>query len=111
MDNDDFWIGGGLLSAGPILPPSQEVKSGWNLIGHYGTEAKQVYCSLFSLVDTQEGFPRYPSIWGYDSLSDEFIQLDALNPSNMTEPIKCYWLEIDVDDLYVPATTCWGIQN
>jgi hypothetical protein len=85
--------------------PSQKIVNGWNLIGYYGTEPEEnlVYCSLFSLVDTQQGFQRWSSLWGYNSGEQSFI---PLSPSNKMESEKGYWLEIDVTDYYVPSTQC-----
>jgi hypothetical protein len=97
-------VGGDLLNEGQMVPPSVELDKGWNLIGHYGLLAKKVYCSLFSLVDTQQGFPRWSALWGYDS--GEFKSLNNLADS--TSPGKGYWIEMDVEDEYSPATTCWG---
>jgi hypothetical protein len=101
-------VGGELISEGQVLPPSVELDKGWNLIGHYGTSPKPAYCSLFSLVDTQEGFPRWSALWGYNTGSDDFFPLGSLTP---TFPGKGYWVEMDVQDEYSPATTCWGMPS
>jgi hypothetical protein len=98
-------VGGELMSEGQMLPPSVNLNEGWNLIGYYGTSTpKQAYCSLFSLVDTQQGFPRWSALWGYDSSS--FV---PLNSWSYMEAGKGYWIEMDVEDQYSPATTCWGM--
>jgi len=104
-------VGGSLLGPAPGVPPSRELQKGWNLIGHYGTEEKSVYCSLFSLIDTSVGYPRWSALFGYDAPSDNFISLNAMNPGDKTKPGKGYWIEMDVDDLYSPATTCWGFSD
>ena len=100
-------VGGSLLSAGPGIPPSRELQPGWNLIGHYGTEDKPAYCSLFSLVDTSIGFPRWSALFGYDADGnpDDFYEVENWEE---TEAGKGYWLEMDVEDNYGPATACWG---
>ena len=105
LEDDSLVVGGSLLSPGPVVPPSNNLADGWNLIGHYGTDSKQVYCSLYSLIDTSIGYPRWSSLYGYDSLGDEF---EGLNPWDDTEPGKGYWIEMDVEDLYTPSTLCWG---
>ena len=104
----DLIVGGSLLSPAPGVPPSRELQQGWNLIGHYGTESKAVYCSLFSLIDTTIGYPKWGALYGYESPTSTFVELNAMNPSHQTEPGKGYWIEMDVDELYAPATTCWG---
>ncbi|MFC1710815.1 hypothetical protein ACFLZJ_01520 [Nanoarchaeota archaeon] len=100
-------VGGSLLSTGPGVPPSRDLQEGWNLIGHYGTDSDQAYCSLFSLVDTQEGFPRWSALYGYNPIQDTFRALDS---SDLTHAGRGYWLEIDVMDMYSPATACWGFS-
>jgi hypothetical protein len=104
-------VGGSLLGPAPGVPPSVSLEKGWNLIGHYGTTDKSVYCSLFSLIDTNVGFPRWSALNGYDNVNKHFTSLNAMNPSDMTEPGKGYWIEMDVKDLYSPATTCWGFPQ
>jgi hypothetical protein len=112
-EDDDltFNIGGSLLTPGPSSMPSQKVVKGWNLIGYYGTEPeyKSVYCALFSLVDTQQGFPRGSSLWGYDSGTQGFSPLSLFTGEMYTE--KGYWLEMDVEDYYVPSTLCISEAN
>lgn len=100
-------VGGSLLSPGPGTPPSRPLQTGWNLVGHYGTQEKSAYCSLFSLVDTQEGFPRWSALYGYNPISDQFRALDS---SDSTNAGRGYWLEMDVTDMYSPATACWGFE-
>jgi hypothetical protein len=107
-ENTTLVVGGSLLSPAPGVPPSRSLDKGWNLIGHYGTEPKSAYCSLFSLVDTNIGFPRWSALNGYDGASQKFFSLNAMNPSDMTTPGKGYWIEMDTPDTYSPATTCWG---
>jgi len=98
-------VGGSLLAPGPGVPPSRQLQEGWNLIGHYGTDEKEVYCSLFSLVDTTIGHPRWSALYSYDASSDQFNTLDVWDN---TYPGEGYWIEMDVEDTYSPATACWG---
>jgi hypothetical protein len=97
-DDKCFEIAGSLFS--PLeVPPSRELQPGWNLIGYYGNTmmpdgltfgvtdngkctilGKPVYCALNSLVDTQQGFPRWSSLWNYfNTVGDHagWIGLDA----------------------------------
>jgi len=97
-------IGGSEMSPGPTLPSSVELDTGWNLIGRYGViENQPAYCALFSLVDTQQGFPRWSSLWGYSSGS--FIPLEGWS---WTNPGEGYWIEMDVEDFYSPSSVCYG---
>ncbi|MFH1503605.1 MAG: MopE-related protein [Candidatus Diapherotrites archaeon] len=108
LDDATLNVGGSLLSPGPIVPPSRKIVNGWNLIGYYGTDpnSQDAYCALFSLVDTSIGFPRWSSLWGYESsYPPGFVQLDFFGEP-YTKTGKGYWLEIDVEDEYAPATGC-----
>ncbi len=106
-DESNVLIGGSLFAPGPSLPSSIELDKGWNLIGHYGLSSKPAYCSLFSLVDTQQGFPRWSSLWSYNSASQQFLGLNSLD---LMDPGRGYWIEIDVEDYYSPSSICWGFQ-
>ncbi len=99
-------IGGELFSEA-TTPSSFELEKGWNLIGHYGLPSKPAYCSLFSLVDTQQGFPRWSSLWGYNSDNQRFRPLSA---SDLTYAGKGYWVEMDVEDSYSPSSICYGFH-
>ena len=117
------------------VPPSRDLQDGWNLIGYYGNTimprgltievdgdgrcmipSKPVYCALNSLVDTQQGFPRWSSLYNYfnngyiDGHEDAgWIGLDACIDERWTafmEAGKGYWIEMDVKDSYAPATNC-----
>ena len=103
-DSVNVLIGGSLMMP-QSMPPSIELDKGWNLIGHYGLSSKPAYCSLFSLVDTQQGFPRWSALWGYESSLQSFI---PLNSWNLTEAGEGYWIEMDVSDSYSPSSVCWG---
>ena len=124
-------ISGSLLS--PVTtPPSKALQEGWNLIGYYGTEwqsyeletdgecgyvnynyGNYVYCSLNSLIDTEIGFPRWSSLWGYDNCEGDVAYWHALEScfEGFWKNIKMYaskgyWIEMDVEDGYAPATNC-----
>jgi len=127
-------IAGSLFS--PLeVPPSRDLQDGWNLIGYYGNTmmdgiptfgvkdgrcmipSKPVYCALNSLVDTTGGFPRWSSLYNYFNSGDDDTGWEGLNaccesgkfftwcPSKM-EAGKGYWIEMDVEDSYAPATNC-----
>lgn len=98
---------GGSLFEEAMTPNSIPMNNGWNLIGHYGIVSKESYCSLFSLVDTTIGFPRWSSLVGYDSSNKQFTYLDSMDDTN---PGEGYWLEMDVEDNYSYATNCWGFS-
>ena len=77
----------------------------------------KVYCSLNSLIDTQEGYPRWSSLWSYLNCGDHNALWLGLNTcADPDNPIQTnldrmyagrgYWLELDVPDIYAPATTC-----
>jgi hypothetical protein len=132
-------IGGSLFSPNE-LPPSRDLQPGWNLIGYYGTSwelypwgdanfvcgdafdmpdryiyGDKVYCSLNSLIDTQEGFPRWSSLWSFVNCGDHNAFWLGLNtcadgsPQQFLDRMyagRGYWLEMDVEDMYAPATNC-----
>lgn len=122
-------LGGSLMN--PVqVPPSKELAQGWNLIGYYGIEwqgyengvdelfcgengdeyyGNSVFCSLNSLVDTQHGYPRWSALWGYVNCgidSTYWIPLSLCGDYNKMYAGKGYWIEMDVEDLYAPATNC-----
>ncbi len=84
------------------LPSQVYLTSGWNLIGHYGLANKTAYCSLFSLVNAQIGFPRWSSLWKYKSGTN--AHFEPLSPLSLTNPGEGYWIELDVDDVYTPSS-------
>jgi len=141
-DNEEpLWmvIGGSLFSPA-VTPPSRDLQKGWNLIGYYGINWEEydwgdfdfmcgdkyrwpdkwlygdkVYCALNSLIDTQEGFPRWSSLWSYINCGNHntnWMGLNAcINPSPFVAQDRMYagrgyWLELDVPDIYAPATNC-----
>ncbi len=141
-NEDPLWmvIGGSLFSPA-TTPPSRQLQSGWNLIGYYGTNwedyewsdfdfmcgegfgfgwdkylyGDQAYCALNSLVDTQEGYPRWSSLWSYINCGNHYTNWLGLNACINPSPFMAqdrmyagrgYWIELDVPDIYAPATTC-----
>jgi len=133
-------IGGSLFNTGPVTPPSRNLVKGWNLIGYYGTSwelygwgdfdfvcgdafqfpdrwlyGDKVYCTLNSLVDTQEGYPRWSGVWSYINCGnhiDAWLGLNACADQSLQQLLdrmyagRGYWIEMDVEDIYAPATTC-----
>jgi len=105
------------------LAPSRPLAPGWNLIGYYGNmddvptgdpifefhgpmgNGAETGCALGSLVDTHVGMIRWSSLWTYwePFNPDQWI---GMNEWTNMDPGAGYWLEIDVNDLYAPSTTC-----
>ena len=138
----EWLIIGGTLFSPATTPPSRNLVKGWNLIGYYGTSwelyplsdanfmcgdafkfpdkyiyGDKVYCALNSLIDTQEGYPRWSSLWNYLNCGCHKTAWLGLNTcADPANPIQSnldrmyagrgYWLELDVEDTYAPATTC-----
>jgi len=137
-------IGGSLMSP-QVVPPSRDLVKGWNLLGYYGTSwelydnqddyvsqcggwqdglnyvyGDKAYCALNSLVDTQQGYPKWSSLWTYINCNDEqwgsgkdaFVGINScvINPLNQKlmrmYAGRGYWVELDAPDTYAPATTC-----
>ena len=78
----------------------------------YGDE---VYCALNSLVDTREGYPRWSALWSYVNCGNDKTNWLGLNACYDPSPHvaqdrmyagRGYWLEIDVPEIYAPATNC-----
>jgi len=139
-DEATLEIAGSLMSP-KTVPPSRELEEGWNLIGYYGNtlmqgenvcnvidtdtfqvgqkpgqciiESKPVYCALNSLVDTQEGFPRWSSLYEYYNFGGDNAGWNGLDAcigkkwnAEYMKPGQGYWIEMDVQDGYAPATNC-----
>jgi len=140
-DEEPLWlvIGGSLFSPA-TTPPSRELQRGWNLVGYYGASweiyhwddfnfvcgdafrfldrwlyGDKVYCALNSLIDTQEGYPRWSAVWSYINCGDHvdaWLGLNACADQSLQQLLdrmyagRGYWVEMDVPDLYSPATTC-----
>lgn len=138
-DSETLTIGGSLFKQGPILPPARQLVPGWNLVGYYGTQWQEfgqdamfscgdqeenpfdqvfgsdVYCSLNSLVTTS-GFPRWSSLWGFSNCGNDDTSWVGLNACvqdlNRMYAGRGYWIELDVPDIYSPASTCvWNDDN
>jgi len=123
---DMLVVGGSLFNAGPVLPPSQKIVEGWNLIGYYGTDgrwwyqgpdawyfkdSKEASCALYSLRNFNGGFNwnALVSYWEpYNTDGDSHTSVwqyyddgcDEMNPG------AGYWLASDVEDTYNPTTMC-----
>jgi len=130
-DSATLTVGGSLLSSGPVGPPSRELSDGWNLIGYYGATSmyndywgsdwwyeQPVYCALNTLVDTQQGFPRWGSLFTYNCGDWEWLNACCESYDyyytwcpNYMEAGKGYWIEMDVEDEYAPATNCMWDEN
>jgi hypothetical protein len=125
-----------------VTPPSRDLVPGWNLIGYYGVSweiyhwsdfdfvcgdafnfpdkwiyGDKLYCALNSLIDTQEGYPRWSSVWSYINCGnhkDAWLGLNTCADPDDGIQVKLsriyagrgYWIEMDVEDSYSPATTC-----
>jgi len=119
MNNSDLLVIGGSLMQPKVTPPMREMIPGWNLIGYYGTDGldgyygphlddtaygSYAYCALYSLVDTASGLTEWSSLvtyWQPDSYPWKY--LDECNTMN---PGAGYWIEMDVEEGYAPATAC-----
>jgi len=146
-EDENLTIGGSLFNTGPVMPPSKTLMPGLNLIGYYGTSwelypymedydymcgdffdpvqkyvyGDKVYCALNSLVNTQEGYPQWSSLWSYINCGDHiagWVGLNACADDDDMQTIfdrmyagRGYWVEMAVQDLYAPATTCIWNDN
>lgn len=75
----------------------------------------KAYCALNSLVDTKEGFPKWSGLWGYVNCGGDdgaWVGINACIVNPVYQPMmrmyagRGYWVEMDVEDSYSPATTC-----
>ncbi|MBI5061447.1 MAG: hypothetical protein HZB67_03980 [Candidatus Aenigmarchaeota archaeon] len=129
-----IWIGGSLFNT-VRTPPSRTLVPGWNLIGPYGTDWQQygpddtcmydtpqnrywdyAYCSLNSLVDTQEGYPKWSSLWTYVNCHGTAVWKGINACTDVTSKNKVvagygYWIEMDSQDIYAPASVCYKHTN
>jgi hypothetical protein len=93
---------------------------GWWTMSESKLYGDEVYCALNSLVDTKEGYPRWSSLWSYVNCGNHDTNWLGLNacysPSPHTAEDRMYagrgyWIEIDVPELYAPATNCiWNSE-
>ena len=116
--SDELLIGGSLMK--PLdLPPSRKLVEGWNLIGYYGTSGLEgyygpddewpyghgdwSYCALYSLRNLENWLN--PTLWPslYTYWKGKWIDL---NGCTKMDPGAGYWLFMDVEDIYAPATAC-----
>lgn len=116
--SDELLIGGSLMK--PLdLPPSRKLVEGWNLIGYYGTSGLEgyygpddewpyghgdwSYCALYSLRNLENWLN--PTLWPslYTYWKGKWIGLDGCTKM---DPGAGYWLFMDVEDIYAPATAC-----
>jgi len=74
----------------------------------------KVYCALNSLADLQVG-PKWDSLWSYINCGNHMVAWVGLNAcadeslQQMLDRMyagRGYWIHMDEDDEYVPATTC-----
>lgn len=113
MLNDETLTVVGSIMAPGITPPQRTLIPGWNLIGYYGVDGeaeyppewcdeppceagKFVYCALFSLVNTDTGYPRWTSIWTYYGGSFYELHYELYGGDGM-DPGAGYWLAISSD--------------
>jgi len=122
--NDTMLLIGGSLFSPATTPPSKGLVAGWNLIGHYGNEdewgnplysyngpnlggdGRPVYCSLYSLLNTFVGYPKWSALVTYWE-PDNPNQWKYLNSGNYMNPGAGYWIEMDEEDIYTFSTECW----
>ncbi|MEM2963762.1 MAG: discoidin domain-containing protein, partial [Candidatus Anstonellales archaeon] len=115
---EELVLGGSLFDT-LAVPPTRNIVKGWNLIGYYGTTPKEeAYCALNSLIDTQEGYPRWSSLWTYSNKNCRLCDgkgcggiwgwygWSGLDVCDKMTPGRGYWIEIDVPDKYAPASVC-----
>jgi hypothetical protein len=117
MSNSSELLIGGSLMQPRVTPPSRKLVKGWNLIGYYGTDSQEVYdgpdgdgdyayCALYSLVNLEGPIlTKWSSLWTYWE-PDNPYQWKALGRCDRMDPGAGYWIEIEEEDLYVPATAC-----
>ncbi|MFH1728951.1 MAG: myxococcus cysteine-rich repeat containing protein, partial [Pseudomonadota bacterium] len=140
QDNLIITLGGSLMPTGPQGPPSKPMAAGWNLIGYYGASwelynymydyesqcggwdfpenyvyGDKAYCALNSLVNTEQGFPKWSGLWSYINCgnhNDAWVGINACIIDPIDQPFmrmyagRGYWIEMDETESYSPATTC-----
>ncbi len=103
LEEDTLLLGGSLFSPA-TTPPSKDIKSGWNLIGHYGMDVKPAYCSLYSLgVDVWDKV--FTSLFTYWEPNNP-NQWEMLNEGDDMFPGTGYWMSVPQDGIYNYTTTC-----
>jgi len=87
---------------------------GWDFPENY-VYGDKAYCALNSLVDTQEGYPKWSGLWSYINCgnhTDAWVGINACIIDPISQPLmrmyagRGYWVEMDVEESYSPATTC-----
>jgi len=83
----------------------------------YGDKA---YCALNSLINTNSGYPKWSSLWSYlncGCYNTYWLGLNACADKSLQQLIdrmyagRGYWLELDEEDFYSPATVCIWNSN
>ncbi len=130
--NDTKLLLGGSLFNPIRTPPSRTLVPGWNLIGPYGTDWQSygsddycmynngngiywdyAYCSMNSLVDTNSGHPRWSSLWTYvncPGVTQPWRRINACTDVVQRNRVVSgygYWVEMDVQEIYAPASVCY----
>jgi hypothetical protein len=115
-------VGGSLYNPGPVVPPSQKLAEGWNLIGYYGTEgrwwyigpnafyfkdSKEAYCALYSLRNLNGG-TKWSALIGYWE-PDNPYQWTEYGLHDEMDPGAGYWVSMDAEGNYKPETICESI--
>ena len=139
---DEEWltIGGNLIDQGPVDMPHRQLVEGWNLIGYYGASwelyewgdfnfvcgdafnfpdkyiyGDKAYCALYSLVNTEQGYPKWDAVWNYINCGDHhdaWIGINTCVGDGLEATLsrlyagRGYWIHLDEADEYGPATTC-----
>jgi hypothetical protein len=110
-----------------VTPPVRKLVKGWNLIGYYGIEGAPIdeipeyrgpegngdyaYCALYSLVSLEGLLPsaKWSSLWTYWEPWNP-NQWKSLDMWDEMDPGAGYWIEMEEEDFYVPATTCGWVN-
>lgn len=86
---------GSLLTAGPTVPPSRTLNSGWNLVGYYqipgetSSTPSQAFASLQS---------DYTGLWGYDNAGGVFK-----STVSTILPGDAFWISLTESKEYTPS--------
>ncbi|MFA5158741.1 MAG: Ig-like domain-containing protein, partial [Patescibacteria group bacterium] len=86
---------GSLLTAGPTVPPSRDLNSGWNLIGYYQIpgEDNSTPANAFSSLGGN-----YTGLWGFDNNGGVFKSLiDTILPGD------AFWISLPAAKTYSPS--------
>ncbi|MBU3966575.1 MAG: hypothetical protein KKG76_04240 [Euryarchaeota archaeon] len=83
--------------AGPYVPPSMTLKSGWNQIGHTSTKYMPVSSALVSIEGKYSHLLTYSPGEGWKMY---IVGNPALQQFNFFEPGKGYWIFMTQDATY-----------